>query len=70
MMSRKKAFELKRIIGQGGFEPPTSWSRTKRATPALLPVCAIYLNDYKIKAHHLRGELLRERRGSNPRSPA
>ena len=24
-------------LGQSGFEPPTSWSRTKRATPALLP---------------------------------
>ena len=26
------------MIGQGGFEPPTSWSRTKRAPTALLPV--------------------------------
>ncbi len=29
------------FFGQGGIEPPTSWSRTKRATPALLPGMAV-----------------------------
>ncbi len=35
---RRSAFaERLHCIGQGGIEPPASWSRTKRATPALLP---------------------------------
>ena len=28
----KHAMALKRVVGARGFEPPTSWSRTKRAT--------------------------------------
>ena len=40
-MERKSLFNKNLKIGQGGIEPPTSWSRTKRATPALLPVATL-----------------------------
>ena len=27
-----EVFSDQKLVGEGGFEPPTSWSRTKRAT--------------------------------------
>ena len=52
-------------FGQGGFEPPTSTSRTWRATN-----CAIARNGLNIKKPTPESRFYRDVRDSNPWSPA
>ena len=41
-MFDKSIYSKELAVGQGGFEPPTSWSRTKRATNCAIARSSVF----------------------------